>query len=69
MDTKQEVIAGSTRLKAGTAQKICLNLISSMVMIKMGKVREGQMINLIPNNNKLKLRKLRMKKFFNRKVK
>ena len=69
MDTKQEVIAGSTRLKAGTAQKICLNLISSMVMIKMGKVREGQMINLIPNNNKLKLRKLRMKKFFKRKVK
>ena len=67
MDTKQEVIAGSTRLKAGTAQKICLNLISSMVMIKMGKVREGQMINMITNNEKLKKRKLRIESYFNKK--
>lgn len=69
LDTKQEVIAGSTRMKAGTAQKVCLNLISTMVMIKMGNVREGQMVNLIPNNKKLKLRQLRMKKFFNNKIK
>tara|TARA_B100002051_G_scaffold265976_1_gene292560 strand:- start:387 stop:1154 length:768 start_codon:yes stop_codon:yes gene_type:complete len=67
LDTKQEVIAGSTRLKAGTAQKICLNLISSMVMIKMGKVREGQMINMITNNEKLKKRKLRIESYFNKK--
>ena len=41
LDTKAEVIAGSTRLKAGTAQKICLNIISSMVMVKMGRVKNG----------------------------
>ena len=64
LDTKQEVIAGSTRMKAGTAQKVCLNLISSMLMIKLGNVKDGQMINLIPNNEKLKKRKLRMKKYF-----
>lgn len=57
LDTKQEVIAGSTRLKAGTAQKICLNIISSMVMIKMGKVKNGLMKNLVPTNEKLRKRK------------
>ena len=53
IDTKQEIIAGSTRLKAGTAQKICLNIISSMVMIKMGFVKNGYMSNLVPTNKKL----------------
>ncbi len=57
LDTQEEVIAGSTRLKAGTAQKICLNIISSMVMVKMGKVKNGFMINLVPTNNKLRERK------------
>jgi N-acetylmuramic acid 6-phosphate etherase len=60
LDTKEEVIAGSTRLKAGTAQKICLNIISSLVMTKMGFVKNGEMINLVPNNKKLKDRKLRI---------
>ena len=41
LDTKAEVIAGSTRLKAGTAQKICLNVISSIIMIKLGRVKNG----------------------------
>ena len=68
LDTKQEVVAGSTRLKAGTAQKVCLNLISTMVMIKLGNVKEGQMVNLVPNNKKLRLRKLRMEKFFNKNI-
>jgi len=57
LDTKEEVIAGSTRLKAGTAQKVCLNIISSMVMIKMGKVKNGLMKNLVPTNEKLRKRK------------
>ena len=62
LDTKAEVIAGSTRLKAGTAQKICLNVISSMVMVKMGKVKNGMMNEMVPTNEKLRLRK---KNFFN----
>ena len=57
LDTKEEVIAGSTRLKAGTAQKICLNIISSMLMTKMGKVKNGLMKNMIPTNEKLRKRK------------
>ena len=57
LNTKEEVIAGSTRLKAGTAQKMCLNIISSMVMVKMGKVKNGIMNEMIPTNKKLRLRK------------
>ncbi len=64
LNTKQEIIAGSTRLKAGTTQKVCLNIISSMVMIKMGKVKKGQMINLIPTNKKLINRKKIINNFF-----
>ena len=60
LDTKQEVISGSTRLKAGTAQKICLNTISSMVMIKMGRVENGIMSHMVPTNDKLRKRKLRI---------
>ena len=58
LDTQEEVIAGSTRLKAGTAQKACLNIISSMVMIKMGKVKNGYMIDMVPTNEKLRKRKI-----------
>lgn len=57
LNTKEEVIAGSTRLKAGTAQKICLNIISSMVMIKMGRVKNGVMNEMVPTNKKLRFRK------------
>ena len=60
LNTREEVIAGSTRLKAGTAQKICLNIISSMVMTKLGFVKNGKMINLVPTNKKLRERKSRM---------
>ncbi len=62
LDTEEEVISGSTRLKAATAQKICLNIISSMVMIKMGRVKNGTMSHMIPTNNKLRRRKLRINK-------
>ena len=58
LDTKEEVIAGSTRLKAGTAQKICLNTISSMVMVKMGRVKNGLMSNMVVTNEKLRKRKV-----------
>ena len=57
LNTKEELIAGSTRLKAGTAQKICLNIISSMVMLKMGRVKNGIMNEMVPTNKKLRLRK------------
>ena len=60
LDTKEELIAGSTRLKAGTAQKICLNIISSLVMIKMGRVKNGKMSYMLPTNQKLRKRKLRI---------
>ena len=60
LDTKEELIAGSTRLKAGTAQKICLNIISTLVMIKMGRVKNGKMSHMLPTNQKLRDRKIRI---------
>ena len=57
LNTKEEVIAGSTRLKAGTAQKICVNVISSMVMVRLGKVKNGMMTEMVPTNKKLRKRK------------
>ena len=65
LNTKEEVIAGSTRLKAGTAQKICLNVISSMVMVKMGRVKNGIMNEMVPTNEKLRLRKKNLINFIN----
>lgn len=62
LDTKEELIAGSTRLKAGTAQKICLNIISSLVMVKMGRVKDGKMTHMVPTNKKLRQRKFLMNK-------
>lgn len=55
-DTGAEVITGSTRMKAGTAQKIILNMISTSSMIKYGCVYENMMINLKPTNKKLRRR-------------
>ena len=60
LDTKEELIAGSTRLKAGTAQKICLNIISSLVMLKMGRVKNGKMSHMLPTNQKLRDRRLQI---------
>ncbi len=54
--TGPEVIAGSTRMKAGTAQKMILNMISTSIMIKMGKVYGNLMIDVKPTNLKLKER-------------
>ena len=52
-DTGAEVITGSTRMKAGNAQKFVLNMITTGAMIKTGKVYENLMINLRPTNEKL----------------
>ena len=51
-----EVIAGSTRLKAGTAQKLVLNMLSTATMIRLGYVRGNRMTNLMPRNTKLRAR-------------
>lgn len=59
-DTGAEVITGSTRMKAGTAHKTVLNMLSSCAMIKQGYVYENMMINLKPANKKLKDRSLRI---------
>lgn len=55
-DTGAEAITGSTRMKAGTAQKLILNMISTSLMVKAGYVYENFMINLQPTNIKLKQR-------------
>ena len=55
-----EVIAGSTRLKAGTAQKLILNMISTATMIRLGYVTGNRMTNLLPRNEKLRARSLRI---------
>lgn len=59
-DTGAEVLTGSTRLKAGTAQKIVLNTLTTCAMAKTGKVYENMMINLAPSNEKLKNRVVRI---------
>jgi len=48
-----EAIAGSTRMKAGTAQKMVLNMITTASMVKLGKVYENLMVDLRPNSKKL----------------
>jgi len=53
-----EVVTGSTRLKAGTAQKMVLNMISTASMIKLGKVYKNLMVNVQATNDKLRLRSL-----------
>ena len=54
--TGAEVVTGSTRMKAGTAQKLILNMISTSVMIKRGKVYKNLMVDVQPTNEKLKMR-------------
>jgi N-acetylmuramic acid 6-phosphate etherase len=51
-----EVIAGSTRLKAGTAQKLVLNTISTVTMIRLGRTFGGLMVGVAPGNEKLRER-------------
>ena len=60
LPVEPEIIAGSTRLKAGTATKIVLNMISTAAMIKLGKVYKGYMADVIPSNKKLRDRAIRI---------
>lgn len=55
-----EVVAGSTRLKSGTAQKLVLNMLTTGVMIKLGKVYNNLMVDLRASNNKLDDRSVRI---------
>ncbi len=55
-----EVIMGSTRMKAGTAEKMVLNMITTASMIKLGKVYQNLMVDLTPTNNKLRDRSVRI---------
>ena len=57
--TGPELIAGSTRLKAGTAQKVVLNMLSTAAMVSLGKTYNGFMIGLRANNEKLRRRAVR----------
>ncbi len=60
LDTGSEVISGSTRLKAGTSQKIVLNTISSAIMVRLHKVYGNLMVDLKPTNAKLYARTVRL---------
>lgn len=60
VDVGPEVLTGSTRLKAGTAQKLILNMISTGAMVGIGKVYENLMIDVKPTNKKLKQRAVNM---------
>ncbi|AGA77033.1 N-acetylmuramic acid 6-phosphate etherase [Echinicola vietnamensis] len=55
-----EFVTGSTRMKSGTAQKLVLNMISTSVMIKLGKVKGNKMVNMQLSNQKLVERGTRM---------
>ena len=58
--TGAEAIMGSTRMKAGTAQKLILNMVSTSVMIKLGKVYQNYMVDVKPTNKKLVVRSKNM---------
>ena len=60
LHTGPEPIAGSTRMGAGTAQKVALNLFSTLVMTRLGRVYRGQMVDMLARNAKLKRRAVRM---------
>ncbi len=55
-----EVVAGSTRMKAGTAQKLVLNMLTTAAMIRLGWVYDGYMVGVRPTSRKLKDRAIRM---------
>lgn len=59
-DVGPEVLTGSTRLKAGTATKLVLNILTTLAMVKLGKVRSNLMIDMKPSNEKLRDRAVRI---------
>jgi N-acetylmuramic acid 6-phosphate etherase len=60
LETGPEPLTGSTRLKAGTSQKIALNTISTAVMVRLGKVYDNLMVDVVATNAKLRRRALRL---------
>jgi N-acetylmuramic acid 6-phosphate etherase len=56
LQTPPEVVAGSTRMGAGTAQKLAFNMLSTLAAIKLGHVHDGHMVNLRADNEKLRTR-------------
>jgi N-acetylmuramic acid 6-phosphate etherase len=60
LDVGPELIAGSTRLKAGTVTKMVCNMLSSVAMIRMGRVYDNLMVHVVPSNEKLQARAVRL---------
>jgi N-acetylmuramic acid 6-phosphate etherase len=60
LDTGAEIVAGSTRLGAATAQKVALNLVSVLMGVRLGHVHDGMMVNLVADNAKLRDRAARI---------
>lgn len=56
IETGPEIVAGSTRMKAGTAQKIALNLLSTAIMLRLGRIHDGLMVDMRLSNRKLRAR-------------
>lgn len=56
VDSGAEPVSGSTRMNAGTAQKAAINMLSTAIMTRLGRVHDGLMVNLIPTNEKLRHR-------------
>lgn len=60
LETGSEPLAGSTRLRAGTAQKIALNALSTALMVRLGKVYDNLMVDVVATNEKLRRRARRL---------
>jgi N-acetylmuramic acid 6-phosphate etherase len=60
LETGAEVLTGSTRLKAGTSQKIALNAISTAVMVRLNKIYDNLMVDVVATNRKLHARAIRL---------
>jgi N-acetylmuramic acid 6-phosphate etherase len=60
LPTGPEIVTGSTRLKAGTATKLVLNMLSTIAMVRLGRVRDNLMINVQATNEKLRARAVRL---------
>lgn len=60
LDTGYEPVSGSTRMKAGTAQKIALNLLSTSIMLRLGRIYDGLMVDMRVSNQKLRRRAIAM---------
>jgi N-acetylmuramic acid 6-phosphate etherase len=58
--TGPEIVTGSTRLKAGTATKLVLNMLSTIAMVRLGRVRDNLMVNVQATNDKLRARAVRL---------